>query len=65
MDKNNTYTCTFTGLTRDQAKVFASWYSGQGEQDADFWFAEWCPDRAPIAGKIEEDESGNVKVHCR
>lgn len=25
-------------LTEKQAKVFAEWYSGQGEQDADVWF---------------------------
>lgn len=28
------------GLTLAQAKTLASWYEGQGEQDADVWFTE-------------------------
>jgi len=28
------------GITLDQAKMFAEWYEGQGEQDADYCFAE-------------------------
>ena len=29
------------GLSLEQAKVFAKWYEGQGEQDADYWFDEY------------------------
>lgn len=28
----------FENLTKKQAKIFAEWYEGQGEQDADIWF---------------------------
>ncbi len=28
------------GITLEQAKELAYWYEGQGEQDADVWFAE-------------------------
>lgn len=26
------------GMTREQAKVFAEWFEGQGEQDQGVWF---------------------------
>lgn len=29
---------TFTGLTLQQALVFADWFEGQGEQDCYVWF---------------------------
>lgn len=32
------WSVTFTNLTEEQAKQFASWYGGQGEQDASVWF---------------------------
>lgn len=28
------------GLTLEQAKAFADWYEGAGEQDACYWFDE-------------------------
>lgn len=28
------------GLSLEQAKIFAEWYEGQGEQDAGIWFDE-------------------------
>ncbi len=28
----------FEGLSLTQARVFASWYEGQGEQEAEVWF---------------------------
>ena len=33
------YTLTIKGFkTKEQVKAFAQWYSGQGEQDASYWF---------------------------
>lgn len=29
---------TISNITKEQAEILASWYSGQGEQDADIWF---------------------------
>jgi hypothetical protein len=63
--KYNDYTVTFTGLTADQAKTLASWYEGQGEQDADIWFDVNCEDGTPWSDKIEELPNGNIKVHCK
>jgi len=35
------FSVTFTGFrTIEQAKAFASWYSGCGEQDAPLWMEE-------------------------
>lgn len=35
------YTVTFTGFrTEEQAKAFAEWYDGSGEQDAAGWMEE-------------------------
>jgi hypothetical protein len=39
MDK--TFKVTFTGFeTEEQAKTFADWFEGQGEQDASIWMEE-------------------------
>jgi len=29
---------TIKGMTRKQCEVFIKWYSGSGEQSADYWF---------------------------
>lgn len=35
------FTVTFKGFeTLEQAKVFADWYEGQGEQQSDCWLEE-------------------------
>ena len=61
--------CTFVNLTPAQAKTLASWYEGQGEQDADFWFEENCEDPAPITdssmGYYKIHDDGNVTVYCK
>ena len=63
MNENNTYEVVFTGLTADQARTLAYWYSGHGEQDADIWFNERGEGDAPVAGKIE-DLGQQIRVHC-
>ena len=30
----------FDNLTLEQAKIFAKWFEGQGEQDCSIWFEE-------------------------
>jgi hypothetical protein len=56
----------FEGLTEKQAIVFADWYSGQGEQNADYWFDEWCEDGTPMTkGPHKVLENGDVVVQCR
>ena len=61
--------CTFVNLTRAQAREFASWYEGQGEQDADIWFDENCEDGTPMTdgakGYYKIHEDGNVTVFCK
>lgn len=35
------WSVTFTGFeTKEQARCFADWYEGQGEQDAAYWLEE-------------------------
>jgi hypothetical protein len=41
---------------KEQAQVFVDWYYGQGEQDAEFWFDEWCPEINPCELKCEVKE---------
>lgn len=39
MDEVQEFTLTIKGFkTKEQVKAFASWYEGQGEQDASIWF---------------------------
>lgn len=38
MPERKDWKFTITNITMKQAKELASWYSGQGEQDADIWF---------------------------
>ena len=60
----------FEDLTPEQAKVFADWYLGQGEQNADIWFEEQkqktpYPDLKRPGGYPTILENGDVIVHCR
>jgi hypothetical protein len=38
---------------KEQAQVFVDWYEGQGEQDAGYWFEEWCPELNPCSLKCD------------
>lgn len=60
------------GITENQAKVFAEWYEGQGEQDADFWFEiNGNGEPAPLTdvrregGYLEKTLDGDFVMHCR
>ena len=71
MKADSKVSCTFVNLTPAQAKTLASWYEGQGEQDAEFWFDENCEDPTPLTdcsrkgGYREIDDQGNVTVYCK
>ena len=52
--KDNTYSVKFINLTLEQARTFADWYDGQGEQDAEMWFDEHCEDGTPRTDGFEE-----------
>ena len=63
--------CTFTNLTKKQAKMLAEWYEGQGEQDADVWF-DCNGVKTPMTDcgrdggyKEVNKETGDVIVYCR
>jgi hypothetical protein len=60
--------CIFTNLTKEQAKVLASWYEGQGEQDADVWFDVSNGIKTPYTdsskGYYKVQENGDVLVFC-
>lgn len=48
------FTVTFTGFrTLEQAKAFAAWYSGAGEQDAPLWMEEHAGVTSCYAEKLE------------
>lgn len=56
----------FKGLTKDQAKVLAEWFAGQGEQDCDGWFQERgvpSPTTDVYKGSYKE-ENGQMVVYC-
>jgi len=61
------------GLTIEQAKELASWYEGQGEQDADIWFeCQEPPIKAPMAdcrhegGYVHVDKDNEtVVLYCK
>lgn len=62
--------CIIDGLTIEQAKTFAEWYEGQGEQDAGVWFeVNEVPtpmtDVGRPGGCIEIQADGDVTVHCK
>lgn len=62
---------TFDGMTMEQAKCFAHWYEGQGEQDAGIWF-EIHNLETPMTNmqakpkwmEINEKEQA-ILVHCK
>jgi hypothetical protein len=53
----------FTNLTDEQASELASWYSNQGEQDADVWF-DIANVETPITDTITKD-GDDVIVACK
>lgn len=56
------YSVTFNGFkTPEQAKTFADWYSGHGEQDAGYWLEENSDISFAEAKDIQQKE-GNVIV---
>lgn len=62
--------CIFENLTTEQALVLSSWFEGQGEQDADYWFDEAdvpsiLTDVSREGGYEEVLENGDVVVYCR
>ncbi len=63
--------CIFEGLTFKQAKILASWFEGQGEQDCTVWFEDRnvqspTTDVARKGGYKEVDrEKEEVKVYCK
>lgn len=54
----------FVNLSPDQAKVFAEWYSGQGEQNAYEWFENHSVE-TPLVVKITKDDKENVVIECK
>ena len=61
--------CIFENLTLQQAKMLASWYEGQGEQDADVWF-DCNKVETPITdvqriGGYREIVGDDVIVYCK
>lgn len=60
--------CIFENLTPAQAEVLASWYEGQGEQDADPWFEEQgvpTPYTDSKKGFYSVLDNGDVIVFCK
>lgn len=59
-----------TNISLKQAKLFADWYEGQGEQDADIWFdihGEETP-MVDVQRKnwLEVDKDAQtVTIHCQ
>lgn len=67
---SKTVSLTFANLTPEQAKTFAEWYEGQGEQDAGIWFEDRgvtvpLTDVRRKGGYFEKDADGNVIVYCK
>lgn len=53
------FTVTFTGFrTLEQAKEFAAWYSGAGEQDAPIWMEEHVGVTSCYAESIDTVKDG-------
>lgn len=57
------------GLTKKQAQIFAEWYAGQGEQDADVWFEEHGTETPMVdvnnpAG-WKKEKKNKIIVYCR
>lgn len=53
------YTVTFKGFERlEQAKAFADWYAGSGEQDSAAWLEECTDMQFANAEKITTTDEG-------
>jgi len=65
-EQNKNWSVTFTNLTEEQAKTFASWYCGQGEQDASVWF-DAHELKTPYVDNSKEyiTKDNNISVTCR
>ena len=63
MIENKEYQVTFKGFkTPQQAKEFAYWYSGSGEQDVCLWLEEHTDITSANTKEIKEKENGNVII---
>lgn len=63
MSENKEYQVTFKGFkTPKQAKEFALWYSGSGEQDVGIWLEEHTDITSAYTKEIKEKENGNVII---
>lgn len=63
--KEKAITVTFTGFDNiEQAKEFASWYSGQGEQDSCIWLEEHAGITGAYTTNIEQEER-NINVQLQ
>ena len=51
----------FNGLTDEQAREFANWFEGQGEQDISYWF-ENRDIPPPFTSQISVLPNGDVMV---
>lgn len=58
-------TCTIRNLTVEQARIFAEWYSGQGEQDAIVWFEEANDVETPMTERYRVLENGDTEIIIR
>ena len=63
MSDNKEFQVTFKGFkTEEQAKEFAFWYSGSGEQDVGVWLEEHTDITSASTKEIKTKENGNVIV---
>ena len=49
-------------LSFEQAKCFAEWFNGQGEQDAVYWFEERYLDTPNVLSVREDENSQTVSI---
>lgn len=64
-DPNQKCSVTFTGFeTMAQARAFADWYSGSGEQDAAYWLEEHSDLSSANAG-VSVVEGNNLSVELK
>ena len=63
MSEDKEFQVTFKGFkTPKQAKEFALWYSGSGEQDVGIWLEEHTDITSAYTKSIKEKENGNVII---
>ena len=56
----------FEGLTKDQVRVFADWFEGQGEQDCEIWFDEQGIKPPLVDVRTPYEECGDdLIVYCK